>query len=289
MAGKTAAANERREALARFADLLRRYRENLGHDNPHAFFTAQGGRAFFGCTYRAYLSVEKGLSLPQPALVEKLISTLWVAVDDPKARDFAAAYLRLLVGSEDCARSIVEGLSTGPEKAASGADESETVLSPEQARLLYDDEKRYWCFTLLSNDAGSWDARALAEALGWPAPAVAKALKALEAAGLARRGKDGRWRSPFGGKLLFHSKDRPYRPQDLAAMRSHWRRMAESRAGEVIQEHPVLTRCSKGELMQYFPYLMNSLLAADRLSRVKSGPDTGFFLLELKAEELLPF
>ncbi|MBI3553263.1 MAG: hypothetical protein HY077_12280 [Elusimicrobia bacterium] len=71
--------DERKIALLHFAALLRKYREGLGHRNAHSFFTAQGGRGFFGCTYRAYLYVEKGLSVPSPALVEKLVATLWIA------------------------------------------------------------------------------------------------------------------------------------------------------------------------------------------------------------------
>jgi hypothetical protein len=225
-------------------------------------------------------------------LVEKLVSTLWVAVDDPKARDFAAAYLRLLVGSDDFADFLVEGLSGGGQAesaAPSTSDDQETVLKPEQAQTLYEDEKRYWCFTLLSNDESSWAAEDLAKALAWPPGDVEKALGELEQHKLALRDKQGLWRCPYQGKLLFHPKDQAYRPQDLAALRSHWQRMAERRGGEVIQEHPVLTRCSKGELTQYFPFLMHSLLAADKFSRTKAGRDTGFFLLELKAEELLPF
>ncbi|MBI3553852.1 MAG: hypothetical protein HY077_15260 [Elusimicrobia bacterium] len=291
---REAAVEDRKRALGSFSALLRQYRRGLGHPSARAFFEAQGGRTFFGCTYRAYLNLENGLSVPQPALVEKLAAAFWIAVDEPKAREFTLAYLRVLLGAGRFTDYAVESLSRqddapGREQAARpGAEGRETVLSAAQAQILYRSAQDYWCFTLLANDAGRWTPDGLAKVLGLPVGRVSKSLTALQRARLLSRDGEGRWFCPHRGTLLFHPKDQPYRPQDLAALRRHWERMARRRGGELISEHPVLTRCSESELRGYFPYLMNSLLAADHYTRTQAGPDTAFFLIELVVQKLLP-
>ncbi|MBI3552012.1 MAG: hypothetical protein HY077_05790 [Elusimicrobia bacterium] len=130
-----AEAESRRQDRAGFAALVWRRREEAGYKSARQFYESLGGRAFFGCTYKAYLNVESGASQPQPRLVERLVAGLRLAIGSRGVREFALAYLRLLLGPGEFFEASVHALthpvrSKGrPRAAASAADgEGEALL-----------------------------------------------------------------------------------------------------------------------------------------------------------------
>ena len=96
----------RSEALGRFGAMVRRRREDAGYASAREFYQSLGGRAFFGCTYKAYLNVEAGASHPSPRLVEKLEATL---------HPYADGYRVVVLddGSSDRTWEIIKDLSRG--------------------------------------------------------------------------------------------------------------------------------------------------------------------------------
>src|SRR5581483_5707266 len=96
-----------------FAMTLRGLRERAGHASARAFFLARGGTRVFGCTYKAYLNIESGRSLPQPGLALKIAAELGVDAGSPQAQTFISSYLRTILGREELADFVLRVLSAG--------------------------------------------------------------------------------------------------------------------------------------------------------------------------------
>src|SRR5579859_3340438 len=75
-----------------FGSALARIRRESGFDSAHAFYKVRDGRRNFQMTFRNYLNVEQGKSLPKPERVEALLTALRVEEHSPAARELADAY-----------------------------------------------------------------------------------------------------------------------------------------------------------------------------------------------------
>lgn len=106
-----------------FGLLARRLREEAGYPTLRAFFDGNGGAAGFGCTLRALANIERGRSLPQPRLAERLATAMRLGFDEERARRFVEAYLRALVGGGEAYEFLVAALrwQPPPDPAAASA------------------------------------------------------------------------------------------------------------------------------------------------------------------------
>ncbi|MBI4375486.1 MAG: hypothetical protein HY549_03455 [Elusimicrobia bacterium] len=281
MAARGGASNGRdRAALDLFAAIVRRCREASGYPAARAFYQAMGGAAFFGCTYKAYLNVENGVSLPQPRLVERLVAAFRLALHKDLARDFALAYLGLLFGSGewlDLTARTLESQDTGPGfSRVVGSLE----MTPKQRRVLSDPEA-LWCYAVLAQDRDRWSAGGLATFLDLPERAVEKALKSLINVQLICRG-GGRYWSPHAGRLA------PPMIDPASLVSRHAEALEKSR-GYRMMEHPLLIRASETEFRPYFSYFSQSLDKARQHATISGGGDTALFLIEGVVTKLLDF
>lgn len=266
--------SQRKAALAHFALVVRKLREQIGYPTARAFYESSGGKATFGCTYKAYLNVENGVSAPQPRMVEKLAAALRLAHHEQRARDFAVAYLRVLLGSDDFVELAIEAL-TGAAAAHPRRYEppADMELTAAQIGLLQRSPEAFWCLTALANDRGAWRADALSDALGIPREKVAKALAALAAAKLVS-GKNGAYQRSQAGRALV--------PAGVAMN-------GALQQGETMVQHPLLFRASEAELTNYFRHIASTLRRAGLYATSDTGPDTHLFVLEASVLKLLPF
>ncbi|MBI4345955.1 MAG: hypothetical protein HY553_03815 [Elusimicrobia bacterium] len=126
-------------ALAHFAKLVRRYREQAGFETARDFYEALGGKEKMGVGFKAYANVERGLSVPQPALVERLVAAFRLAHSPERSREFAMAYLRVLLGFDEMLEFAVQVLTTeGAVKTRAPSDGKAPKLTPEQKAALED-------------------------------------------------------------------------------------------------------------------------------------------------------
>lgn len=268
----------KRSELAHFAALVRRYRRQGGYKTARAFYDAQGGRQALGTGYKAYANLERGASVPQPALVEKLVAAFRLALSPERSREFSLAYLRVLLGFEgmlEFATQVLAGGGGAGGSAGRRGDSGETVeLSPAQAKTL-EEPFAHAAACALSQDAGAWSAAELAEALRLDAKGVERALAALRRSGLTSVGADGRHAWAAKGPLpALPDKAQPEWPGE---------------GGEVILDHPLLVRARESELRAYLPFLTQSLAAAELYRTDQRGADTGLFTIELAVSHLLAF
>lgn len=282
-----------------FARSVERLRKKAGYGSSRAFFKKAGGERVFGCGYRQYLNVEKGRSAPSPRLIGRIAKALKLSESPDDAREFALAYLRSTLGPGDLLELFVKSLGlaapppgTGkPSALLKGMErhfEARTkLLSQDQADLIWSSKESYWAFMVLSNDDGGWDAKRMASVTGLPAIPLAKALARLERAGLAAKDSMGKYRYPQAGEVLLYPRASFY-PKGLQALKKHWDEMSSRRGANLLDRH-LFTRASEAELKAFFPYLLQSLHAADVATTTREGPDTAFFVVETTVRKLLPF
>lgn len=122
-----------------FARVLRARREAAGYPSARAFYRALGGRAFFGCTYKAYVNVETGVSRPTPRLLERLVAGLRLAIGRKGVAEFAGEALRELLGSGEfhafATRALARAAVAKPKASALEPAPSSVFAEPGETLL----------------------------------------------------------------------------------------------------------------------------------------------------------
>ena len=285
-------------AWDQFADTLQTLRADAGHASARSFYQASGGRVFFGCTYRQYLNVEKGVSAPSAKLVEKISQALRLPYDASRGKEFVMAYLKCLIGEESLFRLVASTLGakeralsvpeTPLRKAMVRNYEARSVpFTNEQAKFVNAGPLNYWTFTVLANDIEHWSLADVAKATGFKQPETKKTLAKLISLKLIGKDKKGDFYCPNAGKVFLYPRKDYYDP-DLDGLRKLWDSMSEKRGGVAMKQH-LFTRASEIELREYFPHLIQSVQAADVCTTDRKGADTAFFLVETVVKKIMPF
>lgn len=274
-----------------FAGEARRLRAEAGYGTARSFYKRNGGPRGFGCTYRAYLDIEAGRSLPQPSLALAVARALGLTPEDPRAAGYCRAYLRSLCRGEELADFLVEARSAEGstslfERASEDSFARRAVpLTREQAELLYSSGPAYWAFTLLSNDRRAFSPREAARLMSWPLARAEAGLAAVAKAGLARRTKDGSYRCPEAGRVFQYPRERFFVPRTLERLRAHWDAMRRRR-GRRLLERAYVVRSSEAALRPSFPSLAQAVYGSALYSRLESADDSAICVVEIRARRL---
>ncbi|OIO10050.1 MAG: hypothetical protein AUJ52_05240 [Elusimicrobia bacterium CG1_02_63_36] len=284
--------------MAKFADVLRHAREQAGYTSSRGFYNRNGGTKFFGCTYRHYLNVESGKTMPSGKLIDRIAVALGLLVDRDRARAFVLGYLNSTAESEELVNLIVQTLGPAPDKfktaesplvdSMARVNKAHTFdLSREQSEWQCKSPENYWTFTIISHDKGAWDAGTIADATGFDRKKIESALKDLLKFKLVRKqGKDA-YACPHAGKVFQHPDSKIY-SMGLSALRDYRKDMAEKN-GETLMRYHFFSRAPESELRHYFQYLIKSVQGAEVCSTMEKGPDTTFFEIETNVRKVLPF
>jgi hypothetical protein len=280
-----------------FDAALRELRRRSGFPSARAFYRARGGSRALGCTYKAYLDVEAGRSVPKPDLALALAAAVGAHADPRRGAAFVEGYLKARLGRGELAALALSALAAKPrtdpgaffERASrrSFAVRPRLPLSPAQARALDEDAAAYWAFTLLLMSREALTARELAGRTRLPAARLAGALSTLERLGLAARRRGGAYACPHVGKLVTWPRRSFYLAGHRAALRGHWEAMARRR-GKVVFERRAGLRASPAWLRAAFPPLLAAVYGANIFARRAGGPDTAVFLVEAQARRSAP-
>lgn len=279
-----------------FALELRRRREAAGYASARSFYRARGGSTI-GCTYKAYLNLEAGRSVPQPALALRIAAALEVSGEPARAKAYVSAYLRGLVGRPELAGFLLRALGgeAGPaERSTPFQRASELGMQPKivgltrrQADRLCSDGDRYWCWSVLSDDGGLWTPAALARLLDAPERRIRTALESLSTAGLLAR-EGGRWRCEDAGKVFRFPRASLYVPDYRKALREHWVEMAR-RKGRPVLRRTTVVRASEAALRRAFGYLAQTVNGLHIYSVTEPSPDSALFVAQALVRRLASF
>lgn len=279
-----------------FALELRRQREAEGFPSARAFYKTRGGRSF-GCTYKAYLNLEAGRSVPQPRLAMRIAAALGVPGDPPRARAYAGAYLKGLVERPELAGFLLRalGAADSPESRSTpfqraseiGFQKKSVPLTRRQADLLCGDADRYWLWGVLSDDGRRWTPAGLARLLEIPERRAKAALESLAKGGLVSR-EDGRYYCEDAGQIFKFPRGSLYVPDYRKALRGHWAAMA-ARKGRTVLKRVSVLRASEASLRRSFAYLAQAVNGVHIYSTTDAAPDTGLFLAQAVVKRLSTF
>ncbi|MBI5201253.1 MAG: hypothetical protein HY925_06675 [Elusimicrobia bacterium] len=273
-----------------FSAVLVRQRESAGFPTPFGFYKGRDGRRALGLSFPNYLKLERGQSLPQPKRLEPLLSALGLEPGSAQARELVRAYLRSVLGSDRLLDLAAGGAKTDPappswllaETASRQAiGQRKVQLSLDQYGLLAKEPVAYVCHAVLANTQGWLTKAELSKFSGKPAAAVAKALAALEKAGLAEL--DGaKARSPLAGKFVTPPAATPLTASIYAALQKH----RESWAGRAVRSHYLILRARKDGMESYLPHLADAVSLSAIYGDVKPGDDSEFYLVEGRVTRL---
>lgn len=273
-----------------FADVLRRLREGLGFSTAFSFYKARDGRRALGISFQNYLKIDRGQSLPQPRRLEPLLSALGLSLDSPEAKELVRAYLRSTLGSERLLELAAGPSAVDPappswlmaETASRQAIAQRNVqLSLEQYRTLAKDAVAYACHVILANTQAWMSRRELSRMTGRPAAAVARALAALEDAGLAEL-RPGAARSPLAGRFVTPPAPTPLTASIYAGLRKH--RASWSR--HVLNSSYLIVRARKDGLARYQPHLADAVSLSAIYGDVKPAEGSALYLVEARISKL---
>jgi len=264
---------------------LRRQREAEGFGSARAFYRARGGPSF-GCTYKAYLNLEAGRSVPQSALALRIAAALGVSADKKRSRAYVSSYLRGLVDRPELGDFLLRALggSSGPtgkstpfQRASEIGFQQKTVaLTRRQADYLCADADRYWCWGVVSDDGARWLPARLAKLLAVPERRVKAALAGLAKEGLITR-EGAEYFCEDAGKIFKFPRVGLYLPDYRKALRAHWSAMG-ARRGRAVLKRQVVVRASEAALRQSFAYLVQTVNGVHIYSTTDPAMDTGLFV-----------
>ena len=280
--------------MKEFAKNLVIARSAAGYETAYKFYHRNGGRKHFPFTFVHYTRIEKGRSLPRPGWIEPIFVALRLLPAQAQARTLLRSFVSGLLGGEKNAAYILAPLLPGAEPQDAKFDPMLLLkaahsvhLSPEEFAVMTGSEAAYWCAEALFNEAGAFTARELAEKTGLPCGAAAAALKALEKAKLAVR-TGAKYRCRYEGKFFMY-------PGRLAGMgtlldkaRAYWEKAAR-REGRAVFERLGLVRTTESAISGYRLDLAQTVDAANACIVNRSGPDTGFFLIEARIRKIKKF
>jgi hypothetical protein len=244
-----------------FGAVLARIRREQGFPTAHAFYRARDGRRALKITFRNYLNLENGRSLPKSGRLEAILTALGLREHAAQARELVRAYFTSL-GLEPLLRFA--SLSAPGAAAASGsrlgalavkqATKGRTIqLAVEQWKLLSDDYEAHRLHTLLGNTSGWLTMADISRSSGLKTLEVRRALKALARAGLARVSGE-KAQSALAGLYW----EAPPLLPELVGVNSALRRHVEkwtARAAQPIIIPPVTARLKTSHVQEYARHL----------------------------------
>lgn len=192
-----------------FPQQLIQLRKLTGFESGWKFYHANGGRRYWNFTYAHYTRIEKGLAMPQPDSLPKILGALRYLSDPAQIRELFRTYLLDYLGGGDGAKLLMDMLSSGrapqqeiPDPEAFIKSAHTEHLTLEHVHLLATDKIAAWCELLISNDASHYTPAEIAKTLNISVGETKKALEKLHKAGLADKSKSGTYANHFKNKLL---------------------------------------------------------------------------------------
>ena len=278
-----------------FSETLCRLRRDAGFPTGYRFYHDNGGKAVLKMSYRNYLMIEQGGCLPDASKLNRLIVALRLTPKSGGAAEVAIAWLRTLAGEETFENVFKPVLAAAkPQTAMSPMDKAANralsankfFLTTEHYKVIVSNFETYLCFLAMSNDTGSWETGKLAETLKLDKAKTAKALAALEKAGLLKKAGTGRWRCPLASALVeappLHTLD-----QSLKKIEAFNAQLTS--AASVLWHRGGIIRMNEGDLRNLAPLMANNISTSKLYSVANATDDSGLFFIEGKMLKLCKF
>ncbi|MCX5796180.1 MAG: hypothetical protein NTY77_11845 [Elusimicrobia bacterium] len=252
-----------------FGELLARTRREQGFPTAHAFYRSRDGRRAFRLSFRNYLNLETGLSLPKAERLEALLLALDLNEQAPRGRELVQAYFAAL-GMDALLRYAAAAQPAAPDLPSlklrelavrTALQHNAFQLSLEQWRALAANAANYSCYLLVMTTPEWWPVKLVARRTGLSMPVARRAVKALAAAGVFKLEGD-RVRSATGPEKVIQPL--PLTPATAGLKASLQRRFQDivETKGRIVFRRMVKFRTPKPNLDQYLPHLDDAISLA---------------------------
>ena len=278
-----------------FSETLCRLRRDAGFPTAYRFYHDNGGQAVLKMSYRNYLLVEQGKCLPEAQKLFKLIVALRLLPKSGAASELAVDWLKTLAGEETFENVFKPALApVKPQASMSPMDKAANrslaankfFMTAEHYRVVVSSFETYLCFLAMSNDIGVWETGKLSEALKLDKATTAKALTALEKAGLLKKAGAARWRSPLASAMVetppLHTMD-----QSLKKIAEYNARLVKT--ASTFWHRGGIVRINESDLRNLTPLMSNNISASQLYAVTGRTEDSCLFFIEGKILKLCKF
>lgn len=279
-----------------FSKTLTQLRKNAGFPTAYRFYHDNGGRPVLKISYRKYLLIEQGSSLPVLERLGIFLFALRIVNKSAEANELVTAWLKTMAGEENfreiigpllTARPDTPGYSPMQKAMKKALDMKKYYLTPEQIGVMFANRDNYLCYLALSNDTGAWSRKDLAARLGLPGARAGAALKALAGAKIVKRVKKDVYKCPLAGAMVEYphlttlepgllKKVRGYDDDLVAAGQPVWMRSGIIRADEIV-------------FRSFFPVMGINLSTAQTYAVTEKTEKSALFMVEGKITKLRDF
>lgn len=279
-----------------FSDTLVRLRKEAGFPTAYRFYHDNGGGPVLKMTYRNYLMIEQGKSLPAMGKLQKLYPALRLPQTTPAAKELIVAWLRTL-GGEEAYKEILEPIIT-PKTEAMGLSPvhqalqrtlagQKYYLSPDQFGAMVSSFETYKCSLTMGNDTGTWSAADIAAALRVKTPVAEKSLKELAKAKLVKEVKKGFYKSRVAGQMLGYPNLSALAPELLAKFKEYLKKLEQTGTSEWASKG--IIRADALALRGLFPLVGASIEASQTYAVTQKTERSAFFYVIGKVVRLWDF
>jgi transcriptional regulator with XRE-family HTH domain len=265
-----------------FGAALAKVRKAQGFSTAYAFYKQREGRKTFGLTFRNYVNLEQGKSVPKADKLLAILPALGLGEHSPQARELVDAYYTAL-GLEALERyRIGASKPEAPEPsleslaAKLALERTSTQLSLEQWKTLARDFANNACHLVLHNTRGGRDLKELPELTGLSAAEVKRGVKSLEAVGLAAV-SGNRVRCPFEERYLKGPPKSAEMAGILKALREHHARLTAS--GVLIQNSATHLRLTETGVKYLQKHLYNLMELAALCEEQEASDGSAIYML----------
>jgi hypothetical protein len=279
-----------------FSEHFSRLRREAGYPTAYAFFQANGGQKVFQCSFRNYIRIEQGTSLPKPERLPRLCAMLRLPLKSEELRGLVRSYLVTMLGeTSDWMLAPLEASipPAAPPQPAERAlqklvRDDMRPISVAQFEAIMDSAESYACYRVLTATKESYGAEELSALLKLSEARVQEALLKLHAQGIVERLKDKRFRSPLvGASLLFP--DPKTLPEELMARVYRYNKTLMRQGGEVLDTRYWGARVDLNRLQGYFAHFRETIRSLQAYSTSERSDSSALVFVEGRISKLFDF
>lgn len=244
-------------------------------------------------TFRCYLALEHGESLPKPQRLQAILLALGLGEHASETRELVDAYfasqgltpLMRLARVQESSAAGPGGLELAEMAARQAARRISAQLSLEQWKLQAQNYEAYVCKLFLATTPGGASFPELAKMTGLEAGAVKRAVRALAAAGLAEVSKN-RVRSPIDDKTVEPLPTMPATAGVKAALQKYRARLAKR--GKPARTFNYYFRMTEANLACFNRHVDAMINALSIYDSVVTTEDSSVYLIQGEILKLFP-
>ncbi|MBI5745329.1 MAG: hypothetical protein HY952_12370 [Elusimicrobia bacterium] len=278
-----------------FSETLILARKSSGFKTAYKFYYGNGGEAALGMTYRQYLLIEQGKSLPPFERFRILLHALRLIPNAGPANELVISWLKTMAGQPAFAEILAPllylkenfpGKSPLEDAVGRSLTAKRTFITPKQLEVIAENYSTYLCYLLVSKDSGTWTDKDIAERLGIEREETRRGLNSLVTAKLLRRTAAGKFKCTDAAMM----RDLPQSNINLGLftkLREYQDKALKS--GKQMFSMRGFVRADVVDFYNYFHLMRSSLSSAEAYNITEGTQKSAIFCVEGKVTKLMDF